>query len=146
MCVWASLSGKVCETSLMKNMRPSLLLRTIGIDASISCDRSDMRQFLSFVFKQCNLYSCETEDTRSTIFAFARSSIRVPVMFSGRSKYPSSKLNGSDVPSVDWKFVIYWFHLMVGFSTSVRRWCSNAGQFSGVPLKRVSDGLVIAVK
>jgi hypothetical protein len=28
----------------------------------------------------------------------------------------------------------------------VRRWCSNAGQFSGVPSKRVSDGLVIAVK
>jgi hypothetical protein len=133
----ASLSGKVCETSLMKKMRPSLLLRPIGIDASISCARSDVRQFLSFVFKQCSLYSCEVGDIRSTIFAFARSSIRVPVVLSGRSKYTSRKLNGFDVPSVDWKFVISWFHLMVGFSASVRRWCSNAGQFYGVPSKRI---------
>jgi hypothetical protein len=43
-----------------------------------------VRQFLSFVFKQCSLYSCEAGGIRSTIFAFARSSIRVPVMFSGR--------------------------------------------------------------
>jgi hypothetical protein len=39
-----------------------------------------------------------------------------------------------------------WFHLMVGFSAYVRRWCSNAGQFSGIPSKSVSEGLVIAVK
>jgi hypothetical protein len=97
---------------------------------------------LSFVFKQCSLYSSKASDIRSTIFASARSFIRVPVMFSGRSKYPSRKLNGSDVPSVGWDFVISWFHLMVGFSASVRRWCSNGGQFSAS--KSVSDGLVIA--
>jgi hypothetical protein len=67
-------------------------------------------------------------------------------MFSEISKYPPRKLNGFDVPSVGWKFVIYWFYLMVGFSASVRRWCLDAGQFSGVPSKRVSDGLVIVVK
>jgi hypothetical protein len=31
--LWAFLSGKVCETILMKKMRPSLLLSPIGIDA-----------------------------------------------------------------------------------------------------------------
>jgi hypothetical protein len=67
-------------------------------------------------------------------------------MFSGRSKYLSRKLNGFYVPSVGWKFVISWFHLMVGFSASIRRWFSNAGQLPGVPLKRVSDDLVNAVK
>jgi hypothetical protein len=146
MRLWASLCGKVCETSLMKKMCPSLLLKPIVIDASISCARSGVRQFLSFVFNQCSLYSCKAGFTRSTIFSFSRSSIRVPVMFLGRSKYPSRKLSCSDVFSVDWKFVIYWFHLMVGFSASVREWFSNSGQLSGVPSKRVSDGLVIAVK
>jgi hypothetical protein len=136
----------VCNTSLMNKMRPYLLLRKIGIDASVSCARSDVRQFLSFVFKQCSLYSCKAGDIRSIIFASDRSSLSVPVMFSGISKYPSRKLNGSEVPSVGWKFVISWFHLMVGFSASIRRWCSNAGQFSGVLSKNVSDGLVIAVK
>jgi hypothetical protein len=89
--VWASLSGKVCETSLMKKMRPSLLLRQIGIDASMSCARSVARKFLSFVFKQCSLYSCEASDMRSIIFASANSFISVPAMLSGRSKYISFK-------------------------------------------------------
>jgi hypothetical protein len=67
MRLWASLSGKVCETGLMKTMRPYVLLRPIGIDASISCAGSYVRQFLSFVFKQCSLYSCEAGHIRSTI-------------------------------------------------------------------------------
>jgi hypothetical protein len=86
----------------MKKMRPSLLLRPIGIYASMSFARSNIRQFLSFVFKQCTLYSCEAGDIRSTIFASARSFIGVLVMLSGRSKYLSRKLNGSDVSSVGW--------------------------------------------
>jgi hypothetical protein len=130
----------------MKKIRPFLLLRPSDIDVSISCTRSGVRQFLSFVFKQCSLYSCEAGVTRSTGFSFVRSSSRVHVMFSGRSKYPSRKLNGFYVPSVGWKFVISWFHLMVEFSASVRSWCSNASQFSIFPSKRVSDGLVIGVK
>jgi hypothetical protein len=130
----------------MNKMRPSLLLRPSGIDVLISCARSGVRQFLSFVFKQCSLYSCEAGLIRSTCFAFSSSSSRVHVMFSGRSKYPSRKLTCFYVPSVGWKFVISWFHLMVGFSASVRRLCSNSGQFSGVSSKRVSDDLVIAVK
>jgi hypothetical protein len=84
----------------MKKMRPSLLLSPIGIDASMSCARSVVRQFLSFVFKQCSLYSCEAGDMRSIICACASSFISVPVMLSGRSKYLSRKLNGSDVSSV----------------------------------------------
>jgi hypothetical protein len=48
--LWASLSGKVCDTSLMENSRPSLLLSPIGIDASMSCARSVVRQFLTLVF------------------------------------------------------------------------------------------------
>jgi hypothetical protein len=70
MRLWAYFSGKVCETILMKNMRPSLFMRPSGIDALISCSRSGVRQFLSFVFKQCSLYSWEDVVTRSTIFAF----------------------------------------------------------------------------
>jgi hypothetical protein len=53
--LWASLSGKVCDTSFIKKIRPSLLLSQIGIDASMSCVRSVVRQFLSLVLKQCSL-------------------------------------------------------------------------------------------
>jgi hypothetical protein len=74
---WASLSGKVCETSLIKKMRLSLLMRPVVIDASMSCARSDVRQFLSFVFKQCSLYSCEAGDIRLTIFASASNEIHL---------------------------------------------------------------------
>jgi hypothetical protein len=42
--------------------------------------------------------------------------------------------------------VMSWFQLMVGFLASVSRWCSKAGQFSGVPSNSVSEGLVIALK
>jgi hypothetical protein len=56
---WASLSGKVCETILMKKIHPSLLLSPFGMDASMSCVRSVVRQFLSFVFKQCSLYESD---------------------------------------------------------------------------------------
>jgi hypothetical protein len=45
--LWASLSGKVCDTILMKKSRPYLLLSPVGIDASMSCARSVVRQFLS---------------------------------------------------------------------------------------------------
>jgi hypothetical protein len=65
--LWASLSGKACKTSLMNKMRPSLLLSPIGMDASMSCARSVVRQFLSFVFKQCSLYRCEAGDMISII-------------------------------------------------------------------------------
>jgi hypothetical protein len=54
----------------MKKMRPALLLRPSGIDASISCARSGVRQFLSFVFKQCSLYSCEAGVTRLIFLRF----------------------------------------------------------------------------
>jgi hypothetical protein len=97
--VWASLSGEVCETSLMKKMCPYLLLNSIDMDASMSCARYVVRQFLSFVFKQCSLYSCEAGDMRSIMFASARSFIIVLAMLSGRSKYLSRKFNGSDVGS-----------------------------------------------
>jgi hypothetical protein len=35
---------------------------------------------------------------------------------------------------------------MVGFSAMFSRRCSNSGQFSGFPSKRISYGLVISVK
>jgi hypothetical protein len=38
--LWAFLSGKVCETSLMKKIHPYLLISPIIIDASMSCARS----------------------------------------------------------------------------------------------------------
>jgi hypothetical protein len=81
---------------------PSLLLSPIGMDASMSCARSFVRQFLSFVFKQCSLYSCEACDMISIIFVSARSFISVFVMLSGRSMYLLRKLNGSEVASVGW--------------------------------------------
>jgi hypothetical protein len=100
--LWASLSGKVCKTSLMKKMCPSLFMSPIGMDASVSCAMSFVRHFLSFVFKQCSLYSCEAGDMRSIIFASARSLISVLVVLSGISKYLSRKLNGSEVSSEGW--------------------------------------------
>jgi hypothetical protein len=69
-CLWDSLSGNVCETILMKGMRPFLFLRPVGKDVSISRVRSSARQFLSFVFKQCSLYSCDTGLARSICLAF----------------------------------------------------------------------------
>jgi hypothetical protein len=51
----ASLSGKVCDTSLMKKSRPSLLLSPIGIDVLMSCASSVVKQFLSLGFEQCSL-------------------------------------------------------------------------------------------
>jgi hypothetical protein len=86
----------------MKKMSPYLLLSPIGMDYLMSCARSVVRQFLSFVFKQCSLYSCEAGDMRSIMFSSARSFISVLVMLSGRSKYLSRKLNGSEVSSVGW--------------------------------------------
>jgi hypothetical protein len=101
-CLWASLSGKVCEMSLMNKMRPSLLMSPIGMDALMSCVRSIVRQFLSFVFKQCSLYSWGAGDMRSIVFGSARSSISELVILSGISKYLLRKLNGSEVSSEVW--------------------------------------------
>jgi hypothetical protein len=67
----------------MNNMRQYLLLRPSGVDVLISCARSGVREFLSFVFKQCSLYSCEPGVTRSICVAFMRSSSRAHVIFSG---------------------------------------------------------------
>jgi hypothetical protein len=72
--------------NLMKKMHPSVLLSPIGMDTSMSCVRSVVRQFLSFVFEQCNLYSCEAGGMRLIMFASARSLISLLFMLSGRSK------------------------------------------------------------
>jgi hypothetical protein len=69
MRLWASLSGNICDTILMKKMRPYLLLRPVGIDVSMLRARSDVRQFLSFVFRECSLYSCDASFTRSICLA-----------------------------------------------------------------------------
>jgi hypothetical protein len=45
--------------------------------------RSVVRQFLSLVFKQCSLKSCEAADTRSIIFVSASSFINIFIMLSG---------------------------------------------------------------
>jgi hypothetical protein len=58
----------------MKNIHPSLLLRLVYMDVSISRARSGVRQFLIFVFKQCSLYSCDPGVIRSICVAFIRSS------------------------------------------------------------------------
>jgi hypothetical protein len=71
----------------MTNMRLSLLLRPAGVDVSISCARSGVRQFLSFVFKQCSLYSFYPGVTRSICFVFIRSSCNTHVLCSGMSKF-----------------------------------------------------------
>jgi hypothetical protein len=60
----ASLSGNVCHTILMKKMFPSLLLRPAGMDVLMSRARSDVMQFLIFVFRECSIYSCENSFTR----------------------------------------------------------------------------------
>jgi hypothetical protein len=86
----------------MKKMRPSLLLRPIGMDVLMSCAMSIVRQFFGFVFKQCSLYSCEASYMRSIMFASARLFISVLVMLSGRSKNLSRTLNGSEVLSEGW--------------------------------------------
>jgi hypothetical protein len=122
--LWASLSGNVWDIILMKKMCPSLLLRPSGMDVSISCARSSVRQFLSFVFKQCSLYSCEPDVTRSICVVSLRSSSRQHVMFSGRSKYHSRKLNGFDVLSIGWKLEVGEFLIssdgwVFGFSQKV---------------------------
>jgi hypothetical protein len=58
MGVWASLSEKVCETILMKKMRPSLLIIPVGINISMPRARSGVRQFLSFVLSDYSLETC----------------------------------------------------------------------------------------
>jgi hypothetical protein len=130
----------VCDTILMKKMHPSLLLRPSGIDVLISCVRSGVRQCLSFVFKKCSFYSCEAGVTRSTCFAFSRSSSRVHVMFSGRSKYPSRKMNGFDVLSVCWLEVC---DFLVPFDGWGFRFCQKVVfEFRPVFLCSVQEGLI----
>jgi hypothetical protein len=73
------------------------------MDVSMSRARSGVRQFLSFFFKQCSLYSCHACITRSNCLAWCRSSHSAPIMVSGMSNYPSRKLNGFVVFPINWK-------------------------------------------
>jgi hypothetical protein len=118
--LWASLSGKVCSTSLMKKRRPSLLGSPGGMYVSMSSARSGVRQFFSLVFIQCCLYSFECTCMRSAILSLERSSCSFCDMYSGRSKYISRKLRGYFYSS-GWKCVMCWFLAMVGFSASVKK-------------------------
>jgi hypothetical protein len=64
--LWASLSGKVCETSLMKKSLPPLLLIPIGIYASMPCVRSVVTQFKDiYSHDQCWVYSSHILKKRS---------------------------------------------------------------------------------
>jgi hypothetical protein len=83
---WGSLSGKVCETIMTKNMRPYLLLRPVGMDFSMLRARSGVRQFSSFVFKECGLYSFDACFIRYSCLVHCRSSYSAPIMVSGMSK------------------------------------------------------------
>jgi hypothetical protein len=58
----------------------------VGVRVSMLRARSGVREFLSFIFNECSLYSCDASFTRSIFLVYFRSSCSVSIMVSGMLK------------------------------------------------------------